>query len=97
MKLPWKSQFIYCELNIAKNCPLNVIVSVVISSSRFMTSPLKDKPWPRNEWNFFTIRCGVIGIKLGSYPMYLKDGKRTTCTLYQVKNNLLKSFVKVFD
>ena len=38
----------------------------------------------RKEHSWNEIRCGAVGIKLGSYPMFYKDGSRTLATLVQL-------------
>lgn len=49
-------------------------------------SPLLEVPWPRQTvWKpNVTQRCGLIGIKLGVYPLWSKDGKKVDCTIVQV-------------
>lgn len=39
-----------------------------------------NRPWLPME----TQRCGLIGLKLGIYPMWSKDGERVDCTVLQV-------------
>lgn len=38
------------------------------------------RPWLPME----TQRCGLVGLKLGIYPMWTKDGRKVDCTLLQV-------------
>ncbi|XP_075240136.1 large ribosomal subunit protein uL3-like [Convolutriloba macropyga] len=38
----------------------------------------------QKEHSWDEIRCGAVGVKLGSYPLFLKDGKRTIATVVQL-------------
>jgi large subunit ribosomal protein L3 len=50
------------------------------------TSPLKDAETLLQPKQFTpgTIRCGAVGVKLGSYPMFLSNGKQAMTTLVQL-------------
>jgi len=51
-------------------------------------SPLKVDPIePITEWKPNMKRTGLIAKKIGIYPLWLKNGKRVTSTLLQVKKN----------
>ncbi|KAH3776347.1 39S ribosomal protein L3, mitochondrial-like [Dreissena polymorpha] len=50
-------------------------------------SPLRNEPWPRNEYTSETIRTGVIGVKIGVIPQWKKDGTKILCQLIQVVDN----------
>lgn len=49
-------------------------------------SPLISQPFPRGQWNIKSQRCGLIGRKIGVYPMWNKKGERVVTTLIQVLN-----------
>jgi len=51
--------------------------------------PLKQElaPWPRGEWAPWARRCGVIGVKIGVQPLWLKNGKQIMTTMIHVKDN----------
>lgn len=49
------------------------------------SSPLKIEPIePNTEWTKYSRRCGLLAKKIGSYPMWTKDGKQIRTTLLQV-------------
>jgi len=56
-------------------------------SSTSVSSPLKDAPWEPQPWTnegIGTRRCGVLALKIGVVPQWLKDGTRVTCTMFQI-------------
>ncbi|XP_069667872.1 large ribosomal subunit protein uL3m isoform X1 [Haliaeetus albicilla] len=48
--------------------------------------PLKDEPWPLNEWKPDSIRVGVVAVKLGMMPIWTKSGKKHAVTLLKVQD-----------
>uniref|UniRef100_W5M040 Large ribosomal subunit protein uL3m n=1 Tax=Lepisosteus oculatus TaxID=7918 RepID=W5M040_LEPOC len=46
--------------------------------------PLKDEPWPRQEWEAGSRRVGLIALKLGMMPIWTKMGERHVVTMLQV-------------
>ncbi|XP_074911014.1 large ribosomal subunit protein uL3m isoform X3 [Buteo buteo] len=48
--------------------------------------PLKDEPWPLNEWKPGSIRVGVVAVKLGMMPIWTKSGKKHAVTLLKVQD-----------
>ena len=57
------------------------------TSSTSVSSPLKDAPWEPQPWSnegIGTRRCGVLALKIGVVPQWLKDGTRVTCTMFQI-------------
>lgn len=57
------------------------------------TSLLKSPPIEPQTWKKGTIRCGVIGKKLGYYPLWQKDGTRITTTVLQVLENHVIKYI----
>jgi len=57
------------------------------------TSPLLRAPLARGEWAPKSQRCGLIGKKLGSYPLWLKDGRAILTTLLQICDNHVIKYV----
>lgn len=57
-------------------------------------TPLRvEAPEVVNEWVPGSIRVGVIAKKIGIYPMWTKEGKRTLSTLLQViDNHVIRSY-----
>jgi len=51
------------------------------------SSPLANQPWARGEWNSKSQRCGLVGKKIGSYPMWKKNGKCMMTTLIHIDDN----------
>ena len=62
---------------------------------KFSTSPLKDGPWKKGEYDASSVnkRLGLIGVKLGSLPQWTKDGKKIHTTLIQVLDNHVIDYV----
>ncbi|CAH8579198.1 unnamed protein product [Dicrocoelium dendriticum] len=51
-------------------------------------SPLIAEQWTQSSWiPNVTQRCGLIGIKLGMYPLWTKEGKKLDCTIIQIPDN----------
>lgn len=42
---------------------------------------------PKTEWSPEYMRVGVLAKKLGVVPMWTKDGKKISSTMFQVKMN----------
>jgi len=63
----------------------------------FMQEVLADKysgplraelaPWNRGTWEPWTRRCGVLGVKIGAQPLWLKDGRLIMVSLLHVVDN----------
>lgn len=49
-------------------------------------NPLKDEPWPRQEWTEGSRRVGLIAVKLGMAPVWTKTGERHVVTMLQVQD-----------
>ncbi|KAJ7419788.1 hypothetical protein WISP_52095 [Willisornis vidua] len=54
--------------------------------------PLKDEPWPLNEWTPDSIRVGVVAVKLGMMPIWTKSGKKHAVTLLKKAESALQIF-----
>ena len=50
-------------------------------------SPLKGEMVKKTEWNPSSARCGLIARKIGSYPLWTKNGRRVMTTLLQILDN----------
>lgn len=48
--------------------------------------PLKDEPWPREEWTEGSRRVGLVAVKLGMAPVWTKSGERHVVTMLQVQD-----------
>lgn len=48
--------------------------------------PLKDEQWPRHPWGPGSSREGHIALKLGTMPLWTKDGQKHVVTLFQVQD-----------
>lgn len=65
-----------------------------MSANFLKKSPLKaeliqpSEPWTRNSR-----RCGLIGKKIGVYPLWLKNGKRVLTTLIQIIDNEVVKYI----
>ncbi|CAK6949560.1 S ribosomal protein L3%2C mitochondrial [Scomber scombrus] len=58
-------------------------------------NPLKDEPWPRNEWTEGSRRVGLVAVKLGMAPVWTKTGERFPVTMLQVQDcHVLKHLSK---
>ncbi|CAK6949559.1 S ribosomal protein L3%2C mitochondrial [Scomber scombrus] len=58
-------------------------------------NPLKDEPWPRNEWTEGCRRVGLVAVKLGMAPVWTKTGERFPVTMLQVQDcHVLKHLSK---
>lgn len=54
-------------------------------------TPLQSEPFERGQWNIKSQRTGLIGRKIGVYPLWTKDGKKISSTLIQfVDNHVIK-------
>lgn len=47
-------------------------------------SPLRTEPFSRGEWTIKSVRSGVIARNIGVVPLWMKNGDRVLCTLFQV-------------
>ncbi|XP_029817616.1 39S ribosomal protein L3, mitochondrial [Manacus vitellinus] len=59
--------------------------------------PLKDEPWPLNEWTPDSIRVGVVAVKLGMMPIWTKSGKKHAVTLLKVQDCHVLRYVSKED
>ncbi|XP_067651670.1 large ribosomal subunit protein uL3m-like [Haliotis asinina] len=50
-------------------------------------SPLRDEPWPREEYTKRTFRTGVLALKIGVVPQWTTDGQKIFTTMLQVLDN----------
>ncbi|ELT91781.1 hypothetical protein CAPTEDRAFT_177551 [Capitella teleta] len=61
---------------------------VILDKYADKSSPLKEAPWPRNEWQpKRSMRGGLLAIKIGTVPQWTKDGRKFNCTMLQVIDN----------
>ncbi|XP_007547629.1 large ribosomal subunit protein uL3m [Poecilia formosa] len=49
-------------------------------------NPLRDEPWPRQDWTEGSRRVGLVAVKLGMAPIWTKTGERHVVTLLQVQD-----------
>ncbi|CAL1584552.1 unnamed protein product [Knipowitschia caucasica] len=49
-------------------------------------NPLKDEPWPRQQWTEGSKRVGLVAVKLGMVPVWTKTGERHVATMLQVQD-----------
>ncbi|XP_029299724.1 large ribosomal subunit protein uL3m [Cottoperca gobio] len=49
-------------------------------------NPLKDEPWPRHEWTEGSQRVGLVAVKLGMAPIWMKTGEKHAVTMLQVQD-----------
>ncbi|XKL67562.1 hypothetical protein PGB90_003053 [Kerria lacca] len=56
-------------------------------------SPLLSQPFVRGKWNIKSQRCGLIGRKIGIYPMWTKTGERIVTTLIQIVDNHVIKYI----
>jgi len=58
------------------------------------SGPLKSSlaPWSRGTWEPWTRRCGVLGVKIGVQPLWLRDGKMIITTMLHVTDNHVVKF-----
>ncbi|OXB83285.1 UNVERIFIED_CONTAM: hypothetical protein H355_002037 [Colinus virginianus] len=54
--------------------------------------PLKDEPWPLNEWKPDSVRVGVVAVKLGMMPIWTKSGEKHPVTLLKKSEAEMKIF-----
>jgi len=57
--------------------------------------PLKQElaPWPRKDWEAGSRRCGVLAVKIGVQPLWLKNGKRIMTTMLHVTDSHVVRFI----
>ena len=60
----------------------------------FLVGPLKSElaPWSRGSWEPWSRRCGVLGVKIGVQPLWLKNGKMIITTMLHVTDNHVVKF-----
>lgn len=58
------------------------------------SGPLKSElaPWSRGSWEPWSRRCGVLGVKIGVQPLWLKNGKMILTTMLHVTDNHVVKF-----
>jgi len=84
------------KLNKAEDEPLSTenktFLQDVIAAQ--YSGPLKSElaPWNRGSWEPWTRRCGVLGVKIGVQPLWLKNGKFIITTLLHVVDNHVIKF-----
>jgi len=56
---------------------------------RKYNGPLREEftPWAKGEWKEGSRRPGVLAVKIGVHPIWLKNGKQVVTTLLQVQDN----------
>jgi len=56
---------------------------------RKYSGPLKEEfsPWARGEWSERSRRPGVLAVKIGVHPLWLKDGRQILTTLLHIQDN----------
>lgn len=59
-----------------------------------LSGPLKSElaPWSRGSWEPWSRRCGVLGVKIGVQPLWLKSGKMILTTMLHVTDNHVVKF-----
>lgn len=68
-------------------------VKDVITDKYASQSPLKEEPWPRNQFKPFTRRTGVLALKLGVLKQWDKTGRPFSVTLLQVLDNHVINYI----
>jgi len=63
------------------------------------SGPLKQElaPWPRKDWEIGSRRCGVLAVKIGVQPLWLKDGKQIMTTMLHVTDSHVVRFIPYSD
>jgi len=56
-------------------------------------SPLRDIVHNRGEWHARSVRTGLIGRKIGVYPVWEKSGKKILTTLIQIVDNHVIKYI----
>ena len=69
-------------------------ISVQIEVEVPFSGPLKSElaPWARGTWEPWTRRCGVLGVKIGVQPLWLRNGKMILTTMLHVTDNHVVKF-----
>ena len=49
-------------------------------------------PWAKGTWEPWTRRCGVLGVKIGVQPLWLRNGKMIITTMLHVTDNHVVKF-----
>jgi len=79
------------KLNKVEDEPLTEENQLFIQDyiDRKYTGPLKEEftPWARGTWDSYTRRPGVLAVKIGVQPLWLKDGRQIVTTLLHVQDN----------
>jgi large subunit ribosomal protein L3 len=42
-------------------------------------------PWARGSWEPGSRRCGLLAVKIGVQPLWLKNGKQLLTTMLQIQ------------
>ena len=60
-----------------------------------IVGPLKSElaPWSKGNWEPWTRRCGVLGVKIGVQPLWLKNGRMIMTTMLHVTDNHVVKFI----
>jgi len=62
-------------------------IGAVVTDTYKSISPVSLDSWSRGQWDSKSQRCGLIGKKLGSYPLWMVDGKAMLTTLLHISDN----------
>jgi len=59
------------------------------------SGPLKSElaPWGKGNWEPWTRRCGVLAVKIGVQPLWLKNGKMIMTSMLHVTDNHVVKFI----
>lgn len=69
------------------------IIKRGVPTNEKVSSLLKTDELPAVEWRSGLQRTGIMGKKIGVYPMWLKSGKRIMTTMLQVLDNHVVKYV----
>ncbi|XP_076647321.1 mitochondrial ribosomal protein L3 [Halictus rubicundus] len=90
--LPKPTRVLYNEGLTKEN--KEFLSEVVASKMMMQESPLNnDIIEPKGKWTRASKRTGLIGKKIGVYPMWLKNGKKVTSTLIQIIDNEVVKYI----
>jgi len=83
----WQSR----KLNKADDEPMTLENKQFIQEfiDRKYSGPLKEEfsPWTKGEWKEGSRRPGVLAVKIGVHPLWLKNGKQILTTLLHIQDN----------
>ncbi|XP_031843504.1 mitochondrial ribosomal protein L3 [Nomia melanderi] len=89
--LPKPTRVLYNEDLTREN---KEFISGVIATNLVQNSMLKSEIIKsETEWTRTSMRTGLIGKKIGVYPMWLKNGKRVLSTLIQIVDNEVVKYI----